>query len=147
MVTKTKKTEKTDKRRYPELDIEKETVILLITEKGLSIKQAALAIHKTPNAVYQWMRKDPDFISALQRQKELFLEEIKASYSNLPELAYKAIRNNLESSDPDAKLALAYLKESGNLIKTNEKSNADEKTLQAANMLVAELLAIADQAE
>ena len=45
------------------------------------------------------------------------------------------------------KIQNAGQKESGNLIKTNEKSNADEKTLQAANMLVAELLAIADQAE
>ncbi len=160
-MSKTKKTTKTKKgkvssdRIFPEISIEKETVIVLVTEGGLSIKEAALKIKKTPRAVYEWFRDDTDFLSALAKQKQYIHEQIRAEYSGLPKLAYGVIRDNLASKDfdengrpiADPRLALSYLKDSGNLVKTVDKENADDKAKRAAQALLSELESIADASE
>lgn len=157
-MSKTKKTTKTKKRKvssdriFPEISIEKETVIVLVTEGGLSIKEAALKIKKTPRAVYEWFRDDEPFLACLSKQKQYIHEQIRAEYSGLPKLAYGVIRDNLASKDfdengrpiADPRLALSYLKDSGNLVKTVDKENADDKAKRAAQALLSELESIVD---
>lgn len=152
---KAKKGHSTSDRIFPEISIEKETVIVLVTEGGLSIKEAALKIKKTPMAVYQWFRDDEPFLSCLAKQKQYIHEQIRAEYSGLPKLAYGVIRDNLASKDfdengrpiADPRLALSYLKDSGNLVKTVDKENADDKAKRAAQALLSELESIADANE
>lgn len=152
---KAKKGHSTSDRIFPEISIEKETVIVLVTEGGLSIKEAALKIKKTPMAVYQWFRDDEPFLSCLAKQKQYIHEQIRAEYSGLPKLAYGVIRDNLASKDfdengrpiADPRLALSYLKDSGNLVKTVDKENADDKARRAAQALLSELESIADANE
>lgn len=160
-MSKAKKTNKAKKghsasdRIFPEISIEKETVIVLVTEGGLSIKEAALKIKKTPMAVYQWFRDDEPFLACLSKQKQYIHEQIRAEYSGLPKLAYGVIRDNLASKDfdehgrpiADPRLALQFLRDSGNLVKTVDKENADDKAKRAAQALLSELESIADSQE
>lgn len=142
-------------RIFPEISIEKETVIVLVTEGGLSIKEAAIKIRKTPMSVYQWFRDDDAFLSCLAKQKQYIHEQIRAEYSGLPKLAYGVIRDNLISKEvdehgkpiADPRLALSYLKDSGNLVRTVDKENADDKAKRAAQALLSELESIADASE
>lgn len=152
---KAKKGHSTSDRIFPEISIEKETVIVLVTEGGLSIKEAALKIKKTPMAVYQWFRDDEPFLSCLAKQKQYMHEQIRAEYSGLPKLAYGVIRDNLASKDfdehgrpiADPRLALQFLRDSGNLVKTVDKENADDKAKRAAQALLSELESIVDSQE
>jgi len=152
---KAKKGHSTSDRIFPEISIEKETVIVLVTEGGLSIKEAAIKIKKTPMAVYQWFRDDEPFLSCLAKQKQYMHEQIRAEYSGLPKLAYGVIRDNLASKDfdengrpiADPRLALQFLRDSGNLFKTVDKENADDKAKRAAQALLSELESIVDSQE
>jgi hypothetical protein len=144
---KTKTVKKSIDRIFPEISLEKETVIILVTVQGMSIKNAALTIKKSPVAVYEWFRDDIEFLAALKKQKEFMHEEIRSEFSNLPMIAYSAIRENLIGEEPDVKVALAFLKDSGNLVKTVDKENADDKAKRAAQALLSELESIVDEKE
>ena len=134
-------------RIFPEISLEKETVIILVTVQGMSIKNAALTIKKSPIAVYEWFRDDTEFQKKKKKQKEFMHEEIRSEFSNLPMIAYSAIRENLTGEEPDVKVALAFLKDSGNLVKTVDKENADDKAKRAAQALLSELESIVDEKE
>lgn len=144
---KPKKSKSPSGRIFPELSIEKETVIILVTVQGMSIKNAALTIKKPPTTVYEWFKSDSDFLTCLKKQKEFMHEEIRSEFSNLPMIAYSAIRENLTGEEPDVKVALQFLRDSGNLVKTVDKENADDKAKRAAQALLSELESIADASE
>ena len=130
-------------RFYPELKPEQEAVIMLIVHSGMSIKDSAAKVNRSIMAVYEWM-KDPIMRKCLETEKERLHMELMDKFSSLPEKAYNAIQMNLMSDTPDVKVALQFLEKSGNLVKTTEKSNADEKTRRMAQALVAELSSIAE---
>jgi transposase len=137
------KTAPSTERFYPELKPEQEILIMLIVHSGMSIKSAADQLNKTYFSVYRWT-EDPVFQKCMETEKARLHAELQNKFSSLPEKAYNAIQMNLMSENPDVKVALQFLEKTGNLVKTTEKSNADEKTRRMAQALVAELSAIAE---
>ena len=145
-IAKKPQKEKTSERFYPSLSPEQETVIMLVTHRGKSIKQAAETVGKTYFSVYRWF-DNPEFKRCMDLERERLHAELKDKYASLPDIAYNAILQNLQGENPDVKMALQLLEKSGNLVKTNAKADADEKTKRAAQALVAELQSFAEEGE
>ncbi|HNF28448.1 MAG TPA: hypothetical protein PKV80_28545 [Leptospiraceae bacterium] len=140
-----KNAKKQDQERfYPEIKSEYETVIMLIVHSGMSIKSIAEKLNKQYFTVYHWTQNE-DFQKCLEKEKQRLHSELIHKFSSLPEKAYNAIQMNLMSENPDVKVALQFLEKTGNLVKTNEKSDADEKTRRMAQALVAELSAMSEE--
>lgn len=143
-VSKKSKKSNFEERFYPELKPEQESAVIMIVRSGFSLKDTAEKLNKTHHVVYKWM-KDEGFRQALEQEKQKLHEELIHKYASLPEKAYNAIQMNLMSENPDVKVALQFLEKTGNLVKTNEKSDADEKTRRMAQALVAELSAMSEE--
>ncbi|HNM05937.1 MAG TPA: hypothetical protein PKK05_23685, partial [Leptospiraceae bacterium] len=142
---KDKKDKKTENERfYPEIKPEYETVIMLIVHSGMSIKSIAETLNKPHTTVYHWTQLK-EFQTCLEKEKIRVHNEILNKFSGLPEIAYLALHSNFTGKSPDARTALSFLEKTGNLVKTSEKSDADEKTRRMAQALVAELSAMSEE--
>jgi hypothetical protein len=131
-------------RRYPELTPEDETLVLLISQ-GYGYREAGAAVGVTHVTVHRHMQKE-EAARALLAERERLMAAIRAAYpqnvANAFETLFRFFDPNspIRAGDPQkGKLALAFLKETGYLITTDEKREQDRKKQQMQQMFLAEM--------
>jgi hypothetical protein len=134
MVEKNKKPKKILKntKKYPKIEEEnKDRKYHNITEAqeravimracGSKIEQISKALNKSKHTIFQWF-KSPDVRQALEQENLDIIANQRDSYGQITEMAYSAIRENIQG---DPSLAFAWLKETGHLPKSTDKAEKE----------------------
>jgi DNA-binding NarL/FixJ family response regulator len=133
--TNQKTEEKPKERKYPYLSEHQERAVIM-KAMGQKTKYIATSLNKSEYTVNEWFRL-PEIKQALEQENLDIIANQRDSYGQITEMAYMAIRENIQA---DPSLAFAWLKETGHLPKSVDKAEKEKvveeilKRMQSAIM-------------
>ncbi len=138
---------RTDSRQYPEITLEQEKALILMTG-GICITEVARRLKVGRTTIYDWMEQQK-FKDALQKEESNVLKEIRGITLNLQIESFEKIRVALRSPNVSpldkAKLGLKYLTDTDNLKQYRTQEEIDKQRMQDIDDMAMKLVEYSDE--